>query len=344
MHSESNGRGRAISSSSTSERSARGARRIRALVGGGLALAISVSGGCTTFDGLTATAPNPSGSSGSGTSTSSTMGGAGGAGGEGSGGTTSAGGAGGVGGDTGGAGSSSGGAGGGSGGASGGVNCADPAQKGPLMVKVQTSANADPYCIDSTEITRDQYAQFLASAPALNQPPPCNGNLGFTPTLTWPPKPSEQKLPVVGVDFCDAAAYCAWAAKRLCGAIGGGGTDLNGADDPSTSQWLNACSDGGALNYPYGDSYEAATCNDADYGASGPIKVQNALACVGSVSGLFDMSGNVQEWEDACDGNDCRVRGGSFNDSSSSDLACGGNGTLDRYATDSATGFRCCKD
>jgi len=44
-------------------------------------------------------------------------------------------------------------------------------------------------------------------------------------------------------------------------------------------------------------------------------------ACASSVtgySGVYDLSGNVWEWEDSCDGyvgsNDyCRVRGGSFN-------------------------------
>jgi hypothetical protein len=321
-----------------------------AIAGGALPLVAALSlGGCTTFDGLTATAPEPSGSStgsGNGVSSSSSSGPGGEGGAGGAGGTSSAGGAGGGGG--GGAGGGGGGGGGGAGGAGGGggggdVNCSDPAQKGPLMVKVQTSSG-DPYCIDSTEVTRDQYAAFLATSPQLNQPAPCNGNQNFTPTLAWPPKPADQKLPVVGVDFCDAAGYCAWAAKRLCGAIGGGGTDLNGADDPSTSQWLNACSDGGTLNYPYGPDYEPATCNGADYNANGPIKVQNALLCVGGVSGIFDMSGNVREWENACDGSDCRVRGGSFNTSIDDDLACTGDANLNRYATDSATGFRCCKD
>jgi formylglycine-generating enzyme required for sulfatase activity len=221
--------------------------------------------------------------------------------------------------------------------------CSNPSLKGPFMIEVQPSAGP-AYCIDSTEVTRDQYNSFLATSPDLNQPAPCNGNMSFTPTDSWPPKQNQKTLPVVGVDHCDATAYCKWAGKRLCGAIGGGATDLNGADDPMTSQWLNACSDGGALTYPYGDQYNGGTCNGADYGAGTPIKVQSALQCVGSVGGLFDMSGNAREWEDACSANDCRVRGGSFNDTSDNDLTCGVDMTLGRYETDPFTGFRCCKD
>lgn len=212
------------------------------------------------------------------------------------------------------------------------------------MVEVKTSANAKAYCIDANEVTRGQYQAFLNEDPEPNQPPPCDGNPGFTPAgIEWPPKNKDKLRPVSGVDQCDALAYCAWAGKRLCGAIGGGGTNLNGSGDPATSQWLNACSNGGARSYPYGDSYEPKTCNGSDYSAGGPLNVQQASGCEGAVSGLFDMSGNVREWEDACDGNDCSVRGGSYESSDSGELSCGSSGTLDRFETDPTTGFRCCK-
>jgi formylglycine-generating enzyme required for sulfatase activity len=214
------------------------------------------------------------------------------------------------------------------------------------MVAVKTKASPVAYCIDSTEVARTQYAAFLATSPQLNQAPPCDANMSFTPTTDWPPKSSEKNLPVVGVDFCDAAAYCAWAGKRLCGAIGGGGTDLPGADDPASSQWMNACSAGGTIKYPYGDAYGPQTCNGLDFGMSSPGKVPAAATCVGGVPGLFDMSGNVREWEDACEVNDCRVRGGSYDSHGAPDgeLPCSGNMMLDRYDTDDFTGFRCCRD
>lgn len=341
--SESNGRGRAISSSALEGRVGRIHGPACVLSRGALplftALALALSstaGGCTVFDGLTATAPESSGTSstGTGTTTGST-GGEGGAGGIG--GTTSAGGAGGAGGAVG-----AGGAGGGAGGGSS-AKCAQLSLKGPAMVDVPASANADAYCIDATEITRDQYNEFLATGPDLNLAPPCSGNVSFTPTQGWPPKSNQKSFPVIGVDFCDAAAYCEWAGKRLCGHVGGGSIDVAGGDAPQDSQWQSACSNGGAVDFPYGDAYGPQTCNGQDYGMNTPAKVQSVLGCVGGVAGLFDMSGNVREWEDACDGDNCRVRGGSYDDSEA-DLSCAASITLDRYTTDAFTGFRCCKD
>ena len=336
MHSHSNGRGRSISSSSTSG-------RVRGIVGpgGGLAVAIAIalSGGCTTFDGLSPTATNATGTTGTGggTGTAGGEGGAGVGGASGSGGTMNTGGAGGVGG-VGGA--------GGAGGGGAGIDCGGATQKGPVMIGIKTSASDVAYCIDATEVTREQYGFFLATSPELNQPAPCDSNGSFTPTVGWPPKSNQKNLPVVGVDYCDATAYCAWAGKRLCGAIGGGVTDAAGGDDPTSSQWMNACSGGGTRKYPYADAYNPTACNGLDYGMNGPNKVQAALGCVGSAPGLFDMSGNVREWEDACDGSDCRVRGGSFDSPGGEDgeLPCTGNMVLSRYDKDDFTGFRCCRD
>ncbi|NUQ74441.1 MAG: SUMF1/EgtB/PvdO family nonheme iron enzyme [Polyangiaceae bacterium] len=211
---------------------------------------------------------------------------------------------------------------------------------------VATKASPAAYCIDSTEVTRAQYSAFLDTGPELNQPAPCDANDSFVPTVKWPPLPPQKDLPVVGVDFCDAAAFCAWAGKRLCGAVGGGTIDTAGADDPSKGQWINACGDGGAQKYPYGNEYDSGACNGFDYGAGKPVKVQNAGGCEGGIPGIFDMSGNVREWEDACTGSDCRVRGGSFDSSGAADgeLPCGGQMVLGRLESDEFTGFRCCRD
>lgn len=62
--------------------------------------------------------------------------------------------------------------------------------------------------------------------------------------------------------------------------------------------------------------------------------------------GLFDLSGNVVEWEDSCDGttggNDmCGFRGGDFA-APSMYLTCASNwGSYRHYAT-RKIGFRCC--
>jgi hypothetical protein len=60
--------------------------------------------------------------------------------------------------------------------------------------------------------------------------------------------------------------------------------------------------------------------------------VGNPATCQGGVPGLFDMSGNAQEWENACGntaadaGDDtCHLRGGTFFFQSDS-VTCGSTG------------------
>jgi len=89
---------------------------------------------------------------------------------------------------------------------------------GPAQVAVDLLGKQ--YCIDATEVTRAQYAVFYADS---NRPTiaRCAWNTDYTATM-WPATVMTQDYPVVGVDWCDAATFCAWAGKRLCGAIGGG--------------------------------------------------------------------------------------------------------------------------
>ena len=94
-------------------------------------------------------------------------------------------------------------------------------------------------------------------------------------------------FPVVGVDWCDADAFCEFAGKRLCGAIGGGSLTLGNADG-GTSQWYVACSMGGTRIYPYGNTYAAGECAD---GAE-VIAVASTPTCQ-SYPGVFDLSGNT---------------------------------------------------
>ena len=103
--------------------------------------------------------------------------------------------------------------------------------------------------------------------------------------------------------------------------------------------------------YPYGDSYEELTCNGRDYqdsaGTLTTVAVESMQDCQSTVSGyegVFDLSGNVSEWEDACDErtgqSDQRlVRGGLF---LTSTLKCGLAGTTARDAVTTYIGFRCC--
>jgi len=197
---------------------------------------------------------------------------------------------------------------------------------------------AGVFCIDETEVKRSKYDVFLASNPSTaGQPPECDFNVDFQPAYV-----STASQPVRGVDWCDARAYCLWAGKRLCGRLGGGSVPFTESHDPTVSEWMYACSGGGSMAYPYGGAYSPTACNGLDANKGGPTDV-GTPTCVGSFAGLYDMSGNVAEWEDACSGLACRVRGGTY-DLEAANLTCVDSMTRNLDAGYPDVGFRCCRD
>jgi formylglycine-generating enzyme required for sulfatase activity len=225
-----------------------------------------------------------------------------------------------------------------------------PSQVPPAMVRV--GANG-AYCIDSTEVTNADYEAFLQAKGTSTggQPAGCY-KTSFHPStanacsLTVFDPAGQADYPVVCVDWCDAATYCLWAGKRLCGATNGGSATSPG--DPGQDQWMNACSGGGTLSFPYGNTYAPARCVDAQYnvtyadapyGAVQPVKA--AARCEGGFPGIFGMSGNAMEWEDSCGTGSCSVRGGS-GASPEADLQCASAGIQDMGAVIPLLGFRCC--
>jgi sulfatase modifying factor 1 len=169
--------------------------------------------------------------------------------------------------------------------------------------------------------------------------------------------------PQVCVDWCDAFAYCKGVGKRLCGKIGGGeygykkGVVAGGPlDDDSASatlsQWFNACSSGGKNAFPYGATFDGRQCNAIDKGVDTTVPVGSLPGCQSSVSGyagVYDLSGNLQEWEDSCNGttgdqDKCRVRGGAFLGRVDTFLRCNYGLHTNRGSGNGGTGFRCCSD
>jgi len=69
-------------------------------------------------------------------------------------------------------------------------------------------------------------------------------------------------------------------------------------------------------------------------------------------AGVYDLAGNVWEWEDACRGtagagDACAFRGGDYTETGSSDLVCGPPAAGLRADTSDVSfkvGFRCCSD
>lgn len=231
-------------------------------------------------------------------------------------------------------------------------SCEGPLSDGPDMVPVRGG-----YCMDSTEVTWRQYiawAATLTPTALLNQQPPqCSWNLSLFPPnsldCSAPTETDADLQPVVCVDWCDAWLYCDSMGKRLCGKIGGGELKTQDHADSTASQWTNVCSSGGRNAYPYGDAYDPNACFTP--GAGQPTKVQARTTCRSTEPGytdVYDLSGNVAEWEDACtddqgEGDFCLARGGSFNDTGDG-ASCTASRTLLRQSTVDYVGIRCCWD
>jgi formylglycine-generating enzyme required for sulfatase activity len=222
---------------------------------------------------------------------------------------------------------------------------------GPTLVEVPTvdASAVASYCIDATEVTRAQYTTFLAANhPTTGQDSWCSWNTTYAPTDG---APGTDERPVVNVDWCDAAAYCKWAGQRLCGKVGGGSSGFYDNAKANLSEWYNACSAGGAVTYPYGNAFDVHACVENGYDNLNDYQAATDYAhpvgtstCEGGFKGLFDMVGNVAEWEDACDGLNgttdiCLLRGGTFQDAN---LSCTYGGNAFRNYTAGNVGFRCC--
>jgi hypothetical protein len=208
--------------------------------------------------------------------------------------------------------------------------------RGPIMAKATT------FYIDSTEVTKAQYDLFLAAkgSDSSGQISECAWNKSYTPDGSVVDDPR----PIVNVDWCDAAAYCKWADKRLCGAIGGGPIAADDADDPTKAQMNLACAGADAERYPYGGfTLKPQACNGSGFMAD----VGKYPMCEGHYAGIFDLVGNAAEWLDSCDtagGTDrsldnCELGGGSnINDQ----YTCQTHFSNPRNDGASVFGFRCC--
>ena len=166
----------------------------------------------------------------------------------------------------------------------------------------------------------------------------CSWNTSFTPSCNWP---GNDQLPVACVDWCDAVAYCRAQGKRLCGAVDGGSADFYGYNDPDESEWFNACWNG--------ESADSPPCNAKALGTGATVAVGSITACTtkaAGYTGIYDLIGNVWEWEDSCEGassklDQCRIRGGGF-DSDGTEADCGRGEEVRRDTRREDIGFRCC--
>jgi formylglycine-generating enzyme len=229
------------------------------------------------------------------------------------------------------------------------ADCAGTA--GPTPVNIEGK-----FCIDSTEVTNAQYEEFLDAGEPVEQPVVCEWNqtegsfAAFEPALLWPADNDLANVAVRMVDWCDAWSYCHWAGKRLCGRVGGAPGDF---EDVITdrSELYYACTQGGELEYPYGNEFDEAACVSA--GQPGPGPVASAPGCEGGYPGVFDLSGNVAEWTGLCAdsmGADdyCQIGPAGFNaqpyDPGGIRIWACNWAAPARRKDFHETGFRCCSD
>ena len=100
---------------------------------------------------------------------------------------------------------------------------------------------------------------------------------------TWT---GNDKLPVVGVSWYEAVAYCHWLSET----IGDRRYRL-----PSQAEWEKAARGTDGRLFPYGDALDVTRCNVAEAGIGHTTPVDQFTAGA-SPYGVVDMSGNVLEW------------------------------------------------
>ena len=127
-----------------------------------------------------------------------------------------------------------------------------------------------PFSIDADEVTRADYARCVAAG-------------ACKPPVGEPARDTTSRLPVTGVTWHDAAAYCRFVHKRL----------------PTEAEWERAARGPDGRTYPWGDAPECARANFGNFEGEGRCpKNPGHPVDVGSYGGgeLHDLAGNVWEW------------------------------------------------
>ena len=124
----------------------------------------------------------------------------------------------------------------------------------------------DGFEILVTEVTRGEFAAFI-QATSYQAP-------GWKPGLQ-----EEADLPVVGVLWEDADAYCRWLGMRL----------------PTEAEWEKAARGTDGRRYPWGDEWDSTKTNTIESGW-GNIRSVGSFPEGSSPYGLLDMTGNAAEW------------------------------------------------
>ncbi len=124
----------------------------------------------------------------------------------------------------------------------------------------------DPYFIDKYEVSNKDYGEFIKAK-------------GHPAPAYWDdPRLNKSQLPVVGVNWEDARAFCEYRGKRL----------------PTEAEWEKAARGPDGNLYPWGNAFDPAKVNyGKKHDATMPVDSYPEGA---SYYGVHHMSGNVFEW------------------------------------------------
>ena len=172
---------------------------------------------------------------------------------------------------------------------------------GPAYSRPRHRVWVDSFAIDSTEVTVGQY-QAVAAQRGL--------------TVPWGATEPDARLPVTGVNFADAVAFC--GARGRDGRL------------PTEAEWEAAARGTQGFVYPWGNVWDPTAANTAAQRQGRPVPVGSFPRGATARGGIVDMIGNVWEWTQSpmvaypggsapADGASYRViRGGAFNSTEAS--------------------------
>jgi formylglycine-generating enzyme required for sulfatase activity len=111
---------------------------------------------------------------------------------------------------------------------------------------------------------------------------------GWTQPQEWTSNifTADDQLPVVGVSWYEAVAYCRWL-----GEITGNPYRL-----PGEAEWEKAARGTDGRDYPWGTTWRKEVCNTREFHTRGATPVGEFSPRGDSPYSVADMSGNVQEW------------------------------------------------
>jgi formylglycine-generating enzyme required for sulfatase activity len=171
---------------------------------------------------------------------------------------------------------------------------ADGAEENERPVR---KVHVDGFLIDKTEVTVAQFRRFVDATKYVTEAEK-SGGADVWSAASWESKPDASwknpyfdqtdEHPVVCVSWNDAAAYCAWAGKRL----------------PSEAEWEKAARGTDARKFPWGngpsktDSGYLCNAGPATSDDDGATTASAVGAYPGGASpfGILGMAGNVAEW------------------------------------------------